>query len=140
MPRFERLPPPRVVVLREPVERDVRADVLPVAAPEGELSPAPAISNSSSLPERMLSVQSLIWLLRLLICSLSALRFDQRNTPAPTDAAATAAAAIGRSLTVLIQSLLYWLRPDGLLLRLRLLFLAIMVLLVFVGFSTRWTE
>jgi len=130
-----------VAVEREPDDRDVRAELLPVAAPDGELSD-PAISNSlSSLLERMLSVQSLIWLLRLLICSLNALRFDQRNTPAPTEAAATAAAAIGLSLTVFIQSLLYWLRPDGLLLRPRLLFLAMsVVLLVFVVFSTRWTE
>jgi hypothetical protein len=119
IPRGERLPLPRVLVGREPVERDVLDEVLPVAAPDGELS---AISNSSSL-DRMLSVQSRIWLLRLLIWSLSALRLDQRNTPAPTEAAATAAAAIGLSLTVSIQSLLYWLRPDGLLLRLRLLFL-----------------
>jgi len=127
-------------VLREPVEREVRADVLPVAAPDGELS-LPIVSNSCSLLERILAVQSLIWLLRLLICSLSAFLFDQRNTPAPTDAAATAAAAIGRSLTEFIQSLLYWLRPVGLLFWPRLLFFAIVdVLLVFVSNSTRWTE
>jgi hypothetical protein len=119
IPRVERLLVPRVLVGREPVERDVLDDVLPVAAPEGELS---AISNSSS-PERMFPVQSLIWSLRLLNWLLIWLRLDHRNTPAPTEAAATAAAAIGLSLTVSIQSLLYWLRPDGLLLRLRLLFL-----------------
>jgi hypothetical protein len=49
-----------VLVGREPVEREVRADVVPVAAPEGELS-LPIVSNSSSSDdERMLSVQSLI--------------------------------------------------------------------------------
>ena len=57
--------------------------------------------------ENMLSVQSLIWSLRLLSWLLIWLRLDQRNTPAPTDAAATAAAVIGLSLTVSIQSLLY---------------------------------
>ena len=43
----------------------------------------------------------------------------------------TAAAVIGRSLTVLIQLLLYWLRPVGLLLRPRLLVLAMSNLLLF---------
>ena len=43
----------RVLVLREPVERDVREDVLPVAAP-------PVANSSSKSPERMLSVHSLI--------------------------------------------------------------------------------
>jgi hypothetical protein len=46
------------------------------------------------------------------------LRFDHWKTPAPTAAAAAAALAIGRSRTLPIQSLLYWLRPLGLLFRL----------------------
>ena len=48
---------------------------------------------------------------------------DWMDTVKDRPIAATAAAAIGLSLSVSIQSLLYWLRPDGLLLRLRLLFL-----------------
>ena len=49
MPRLERLLPP-VLVGREPVERDVRDDVEPVAAPlvvpDMELPPMSAVSNS----------------------------------------------------------------------------------------------
>jgi len=124
-----------VLVGREPVDREVLDEVLPVAPLDMEpleLDPpvAPKVSNSSCSPERMLSVQSLIWSLRLLSWLLIWFRLDHRNTPAPTEAAATAAAAIGLSLTVSIQSPLYWLRPLGLLLRPRLLFLGMRLLLL----------
>src|SRR5829696_8833404 len=74
---------PVVVPLARPVE-DLRPVVL---APSIELLPlVSAVSNSSLslLPDRMFSDQSLIWSLRLLICSLMVLRRDHRNTPAPT--------------------------------------------------------
>jgi hypothetical protein len=78
----------------------------------------PAVAISSPDPDQPRSSdQSLIWSLSRLICSLIWLRFDHRKTPAPTAAAAAAALAIGRSRTVPIQSLLYWLRPLGLLFR-----------------------
>jgi len=116
IPRVGRLLEPLVLVLREPIERDVRDDVLPIAAPEEP--PASTVSNSSSsLPDGMFSVHSLIWSLRLLSYSLIWLRRDQRKTPAPTAAAAVAAAAIGRSRALSIQLLLYWFRPSGLLFR-----------------------
>jgi len=60
-----------------------------------------------SEPERISSAQSVTCSLRRLIWSPIWLRFDHRNTPAPTAAAAAAALAIGRSRTVPIQSLLY---------------------------------
>ena len=95
-----------VLVGRDPVEREVLDDVLPVVPLDVELLPAPAVSSSFSSLERMFPVQSLIWSLRLLNWLLIWLRLDHRNTPAPTEAAATAAAAIGLSFTVSIQSLL----------------------------------
>ena len=73
MPRVDRLLLPlRVLVEREPVDREVREEVAPVAAPDVfeavPMSPLPAISYSSSLSdERILSFQSVIWSLRLLI-------------------------------------------------------------------------
>ena len=64
--------PLRVLVGRDPVEREVREEVAPVAAPDlfeaVPMSPLPAISYSSPLlDDRILSVQSVIWSLRLLI-------------------------------------------------------------------------
>jgi len=48
----------RAAVGRDPVDRDVREEVVSLAAPVGEL---PAISNSSAWSgDRILSVQSLI--------------------------------------------------------------------------------
>ena len=91
-----------MLVFRDPVEREVRDEALP-----DEIASASRSESSLSSLERMLSVQSLICSLRLLSCSLIWFLFDQRNTPAPTDAAATAAAVIGLSFTTLIQSLLY---------------------------------
>jgi hypothetical protein len=79
----------------------------------------PAVIASSRLelpePERISSAQPVTWSLSRLIWSPIWFRFDHRNTPAPTAAAAAAAVAIGRSRTLSIQSLLYWLRPAGLL-------------------------
>ena len=67
----------------------------------------PSVSAISwlELPERISSAQSLTWPLRRLIWSLIWLRFDHRNTLAPTTAAAVVAAAIGRSRAVSIHPL-----------------------------------
>jgi hypothetical protein len=103
---------------RPEVERPLRDE--PVFDDPVELvsSIPPAVAISSPDPDQPRSSdQSLIWSLSRLICSLIWLRFVHRKTPAPTAAAAAAALAIGRSRTVPIQSLLYWLRPLGLLFR-----------------------
>jgi hypothetical protein len=99
------------------LERPLRDEVEP--APVELVSSMPAMAISLFDPDKPRSSdQSVIWSLSRLICSLIWLRFDHRNTPAPTAAAAAAALAIGRSRTLSIQSLLYWLRPLGLLFRL----------------------
>jgi hypothetical protein len=111
----------------------------PIRDPDDpELDPLLRSDRSpSSLRLDMPSAQPVTWSLRLLIWSLIWLRRDHRNTPAPTAAAAAAAVAIGRSLAVSIQPLLYWLLPLGLLLRppRLLLFLAISFLHWFVSLS-----
>jgi hypothetical protein len=99
------------------LDRPLRDEVEPVPVELASSMPAMAISLFDPDKPRS-SDQSVIWSLRRLICSLIWLRFDQRKTPAPTAAAAAAALAIGRSRTLSIQSLLYWLRPLGLLFRL----------------------
>src|SRR4029079_10639522 len=77
----------------------------------------PAVSSNSPL-ECMPSRHSLNWSLRLLSWSLIAVLFDHRNRPAAAAPAAAAAAAIGRSRAIsMTPQSLYWLRPDGLLLR-----------------------
>jgi hypothetical protein len=104
-----------------PLARAVRPERDPVARDDSIAldSLGPSVIASSRLelpePERISSAQSVTCSLSRLIWSPIWLRFDHRNTPAPTAAAAAAALATGRSRTVPIQSLLYWLRPLGLL-------------------------
>src|SRR5437764_3662167 len=112
------LPPP--VSLMPP--RRLEAVELP-----DEARPEISLLAEVSPPLVQLSLHSPIWSLSPLSWSLICARRDHRNSPAAAAPAATAVAASGRSRAKFItpQSSLYWLRPDGLLLRLpRLLLFA----------------